>query len=137
MHITHQIDDEQQRIEIRVAGRIGAENACGIIQHAIVETYGNAYRELVLDLRQAWFDTSDQLFRLHWLLQMFKKVILQKDLRITVLFQLDEHEQWMCLDKAVDFDGLTLRYFTNRDAALQFLGRRNHPTPCSDLLTAG
>ncbi|MGD9946969.1 MAG: hypothetical protein AB7U29_00660 [Desulfobulbus sp.] len=126
MQLNNSIDKSGQRIEIQVAGRIGAENACGIIQHAIVEAYGNSYRELVLDLRQAWFDTTDQVFRLHSLLQMFKKVILQKELRITVLFHQDEGEQWMHLGKADDFDGITLRYFTNRDAALHFLDRKNH-----------
>ncbi|MDD2463841.1 MAG: hypothetical protein PHI97_07560 [Desulfobulbus sp.] len=130
MQLFNAIDESGQRLEIQVAGRIGAENACGIIQHAIVEAYGNTYRELVLDLRRAWFDSTDQIFRLHSLLQMFKKVILQRELRITVLFYQDEGEQWMHLDKAEDFDGITLRYFTNREAALLFLGRSS-PRPAA------
>lgn len=125
MQISNRIDDSGQRIEIQVVGRIGTENAYGIIQHAIVEAYGNTYGELVLDLRQAWLDTTGQIFHLHSLLLMFKKVILQKELRITVLFQQDEGEQWMSLDKAVDFDGITLRYFTSREDALHFLGRED------------
>lgn len=126
MQISNRIDESGQRIEIQVAGRIGAENAYGIIQHAIVEAYGNTYGELVLDLRQAWLDTTGQIFHLHSLLQMFKKVILQKELRITVLFRQDEDEQWMYLDKAGDFDGITLRYFTSREDALLFLGRKGN-----------
>jgi hypothetical protein len=122
MNITNHIDSERQRLEIRVTGQIGAENACGIIQHAIVEAYGSNYRELALDLRQAGFDHSTALFRLHSLLQLFKAIILQKDLRVTVLFNVDNAEQWMYLDKAEEFDGITMRYFTNREAALHFLG---------------
>jgi hypothetical protein len=123
MNITNHIDTVRQRLEIRVAGRIGAENACGIIQHAIVEAYGSNYREVALDLRQASLDHSTSLFRLHSLLQLFKAIILQKDLRVTVLFSMDNAEQWMYLDKAEEFDGITMRYFTNREAALHFLGK--------------
>ena len=129
MQLINSIDESGQRIKIKVAGRIGAESARSIIQHAIVEAYGNTYRELVLDLRQAWFDSTDQIFRLHSLLQMFKKVIMQKEMRITVLFSLDEGEQWMHLVKADDFDGITLRYFTNREAALHFLDQGQDWTP--------
>ncbi len=123
MNITNHIDSEHQRLEIRVAGRIGNENACGIIQHAIVEAYGSNYRELVLDLRQASLDHSTSLFRLHSLLQLFKAIILQKDLRVTVLFSVGNAEQWMYLDKAEEFDGINMRYFTQRESALHFLGR--------------
>ena len=123
MNITTHNDSEHQRLEIRVAGRIGNENACGIIQHAIVEAYGSNYREVALDLRQASFDHSTSLFRLHSLLQLFKAIIMQKDLRVTVLFSMGNAEQWMYLDKAEEFDGITMRYFTNREAALYFLGK--------------
>jgi hypothetical protein len=123
MNITNHIDSEHQRLEIRVAGRIGNENACGIIQHAIVEAYGSNYREVALDLRQASFDHSTSLFRLHSLLQLFKAIILQKDLRVTVLFSVGNAEQCMYLDKAEEFDGINMRYFTKRESALHFLGR--------------
>jgi hypothetical protein len=122
MQITNHIDSTCQRFEIRVAGKISADNALGIIQHAIVEAYGGDYRELVLDLRQARFDHSATLFRLHSLLQTFKLIILQKNLRITVLFSMDDAEHWMYLDKAEEFEGINMRYFTNREAALHFFG---------------
>ena len=123
MNITNHIDSEHQRLEIRVAGRIGNENACGIIQHAIVEAYGSNYREVALDLRQASFAPSTSLFRLHSLLQLFKAIILQKDLRVTVLFSVGNAEQWVYLDKAEEFDGINMRCFTKRESALHFLGR--------------
>ena len=123
MNATSHIDNLGRKLEIRVGGRIGADNACGIIQHAIVEAYGSEFRELVLDLRGAEFDHTASLFRLHSLLQVFKSVILQKELRVTVLFGSDEAEQWVSLDKAAEFDGITMRYFTNREAALHFLGQ--------------
>lgn len=123
MNVTSHIDNLGRKLEIRVGGRIGADNACGIIQHAIVEAYGSEFRELVLDLHGAEFDHTASLFRLHSLLQVFKSVILQKELRVTVLFGSDEAEQWVSLDKAAEFDGITMRYFTNREAALHFLGQ--------------
>jgi hypothetical protein len=123
MKITNCIDNQGQRIEIRVAGQIGAENICGIIQHAIVEAYCNTFEELVLDLRQAKLDTPEQFCRLQSLLEMFRKVILQKDLRITVLFRQGEGDQLVHLNKAADFDGITLRSFINRDASIHFFGR--------------
>ena len=123
MNVTSHIDNLGRKLEIRVGGRIDADNACGIIQHAIVEAYGSEFRELVLDLRGAEFDHKASLFRLHSLLQVFKSVILQKELRVTVLFGWDEAEQWVSLDKAAEFDGITMRYFTNREAALHFLGQ--------------
>jgi len=129
MLITNYIDAQQQQLEIQVVGRIDAANACGVIQHAIVEAYGSEYRRLVLDLRQADFDHSTALFRLHSLLQVFKSVILHKGVRITVLFSLENTEQWMSLDKAEEFDGITMRYFTNREAALHFLGTEDKELP--------
>lgn len=127
MNVTSHIDNLGRKLEIRVGGRIDADNACGIIQHAIVEAYGSEFRELVLDLRRAEFDHTASLFRLHSLLQVFKSVILQKELRVTVLFGSDEAEQWVSLDKAAEFDGITMRYFTNREAALHFLGQDDQP----------
>lgn len=129
MTITNHIDTHQQRIEIRVAEHISAESAFGIIQHAIVEAYGSQQRELVLDLRAASFDPAASLFRLHSLLQSFKSVILQKALRVIVLFASGDAEQWMSLDRAEDFDGITLRYFTDREAACRFLGSARPLSP--------
>ena len=125
MLITNHIDAGQQQLEIRVVGRIDAANACGVIQHAIVEAYGSDYRRMVLDLRRADFDHSASLFRLHSLLQVFQSLILHKGVRITVLFSLEYTEQWMSLDKAEEFDGITMRYFTNREAAVHFLGKED------------
>lgn len=52
-----------------------------------------------------------------------KKVILQKELRITGLFRQDEEEQWMYLDRADDFEDITLRSFLSRTAAIPFLAK--------------
>ena len=124
MNITTHIDSKRRRIAIRVAGRVGAESAYGILHHTIVEAYGNDCRELILDLRQADFVPSAALFRLHSLLQMFKTVILHKEVQITILFSTDKAEQWMHLDKAVDFAGINVRFFTNQMAARHFLGTK-------------
>lgn len=122
MEITKRIDNVQQLIEIQVSGEVIGEGSQQIIQQAIVEAYDSDYREMVLDLRKVSFDPSTSLFRLHSLLQIFKSVILQKELRVAVLFNTGNATQWMYLDKAVGFDGITMRYFTDRKAAL--LGAR-------------
>ena len=126
MKITNRITDNQERIEITVAGHISQENACGIIQYAISEVLGQPFKELVLDLRKALFPFPMALFRLHSLMQIFKNVVLQNELRVTILFHNGNTEQWMYLDKASEFDGINMKYFTSKKAALQFLSTDRH-----------
>ncbi len=127
MKITKRIDNEKQLIEIKVSGNVSENGSRNIIQSAIVEAYGSDYREMVLDLQEVNFDPSTALFRLHCLLQVFKSVILQKELRVAILFKTGDDTQWMYLNKAEEFEGITLRYFTDRKAAL--LGARLFAIP--------
>lgn len=126
MKVTNRITDNQERIEITVAGHISQENACGIIQYAISEVLGQPFKELVLDLRKALFPFPMALFRLHSLMQIFKNVVLQNELRVTILFHNGNTEQWMYLDKASEFDGINMKYFTSPKAAMQFLSTDRH-----------
>ena len=121
MKITNRISENQERLEIVVTGDISQENACGIVQYAITEVYDQDFKEMILDMRKACFPFPIALFRLHSLMQIFKYVILKKELRVTILFHNDYTEPWMHLDKAPEFEGINMKYFTSRQAALQFL----------------
>lgn len=122
MKITNRISENQECLKIVVTGDISQENACGIVQYAITEVYEQDFKEMVLDMRKAFFPFPVALFRLHSLMQIFKHVILKKELRVTILFHNDNTEQWMYLDKASEFEGINMKYFTSRQTALQFLG---------------
>lgn len=60
-----------------------------------------------------------------------KKVILQKELRITVLFRQDEEEQWMYLGRTDDYEDITLRSSANCAAAIHFLAKETVVWPPS------
>lgn|GEM_PF-3368118 len=122
MKIVHQINNEQQLIEIQFYGHAREESAHKIIQRAMVKVYGGDFQEVVLDLRKVTFEKSSSTFRLHSLVEVFKSVLLQKELQVTLMFDNEDGARWMFFKKAAEFDGITMRYFTNRKAAL--LGAR-------------
>lgn len=121
MTIDKHADKDRHLIEIRVTGEVNGEGGYGIFQHAIVEAHDAQCRELILDLRQASLGRSPHLFRLQSLIQIFKTVILRKDIRVTVLVSTDASEQWTSMDRAAEFDGITLRSCTSRQAAHRYL----------------
>ncbi len=122
MNITHRINNEQQLIEIQFSGHVNGESAHKIIQRAMVKVHGSDFREVVLDLQKVVFEDAGSMFRLHSLVQVFKSILLQKELRVTILFKVEDDARWMFLEKAAEFEGINMRYFTNRKAAL--LGAR-------------
>ena len=114
MQITNHIDPGQQRIEISVSGPVTQDNACGLIQYAIAELEGNRYREAMLDLRHVSANHPITLFRLHALMQVFKGIIMRKNMHLAILFNEENREQWIFLDRAANCDGINMKYFTNR-----------------------
>ncbi|ADW19146.1 hypothetical protein Despr_3013 [Desulfobulbus propionicus DSM 2032] len=121
MHISNHIDRKRHHITIEVSGRIDAHAVHPLIQYAILETYGQSYREMVLDLRRAEFDHWASMSRLRSLLQVFKSVIVQQELRVTVLFCLDDPAPSKPLDGTSELEGVTIRYCNNHRAAGHFL----------------
>lgn len=122
MKIVHQINNELQLVKIMFYGHAREESAHKIIQRAMVKVFGGDFQEVVLDLRKVIFEKSSSTFRLHSLVEVFKSVLLQKELQVTIMFDLEDGARWMFFEKVAKFDGITMRYFTNRKAAL--LGAR-------------
>ena len=122
MHISQSLSDDQQRVEIRVSGTLTAEAACAVLPYAATEAATESCREFVLDLREALVPHAVTLFRLPALLQTFKPLVQERDLRVTVVRTTGDREQWLCLDRAAACSGINLQYFSSRQAALQFAG---------------
>lgn len=122
MKTMYKINNEQQLIEIQFSGHVNGERAHKIIQRAMVKVHGSDFQEVVLDLRNVIFENSTSMFRLHSMVQVFKSILLQKALRVTIIFNEEDGARWMFLEKATEFEGINMRYFTDRKAAL--LGAR-------------
>ena len=119
MQITNHLAPEQQQIVITVTGPITQDNACSLIQYALTELENNAYREATLDLRGVSTLHPIALFRLHSLLQVFNELLLRRNIHLSILFNEEDREQWIFLDKAVNCEGINLKCFTNRQAIRQ------------------
>ena len=120
MHITQSETNDHQRIEIRVRGPITAEAACALVPFALAEASGAHCREFVLDLRDADVAHTVAVLRGQSLLQLFTPVVQERDLQVTLLCRTNGSEQWLCLDRAATCQGINLKVFASRQAALQF-----------------
>ncbi|MGI6656267.1 MAG: hypothetical protein ACOX5Z_05500 [Desulfobulbus sp.] len=117
MRMTSHVDTGGQSMTIRVEGPVDARDSYEVLEHAVVSGFTKEYHELVLDLRQAWFDESCSLFRQHTLVRIFHALILEKSMRITVLFGLKQDEQRIDLHKSDESSWVTLRYSATHKAA--------------------
>lgn len=133
MKITHHIKHEQGLIEIQFSGHVNEESAHKIIQRAMVKVHGSDFQEVVLDLCKVTFENPSSMLRLHSVIKVFKSVLMQKELLVTIMFNTEDGARWLFLERAAEFEGINMRCFTNRKAAL--LGARlfavqTRPTHC-------
>lgn len=65
----------------------------------MVKVYAGDFQEVVLDLRKVTFEKSSSMFRLHSLIEVFKSVLLQKKLQVTITFDMEDGARWMFFKK--------------------------------------
>jgi len=133
VNITHHIKHAQRLIEIQFSGYDNEESAHKIIQRAMVKVHGSDVQEVLLDLRNVTFKNPSSMLRLHSVIKVFKSILMQKELLVTIMFNTEDGARWLFLEKATEFEGINVRCFTNRKAAL--LGARlfaiqTKPTRC-------
>lgn len=116
VQIRHQFDEEQQRLELQITGPVPPEETCSILRYITGEIVHTEYRELVLDLRQALFTFIDTQDHFQALLHTFIATVLEKGIRVTMLFTQEETEQWLALNSVRPNGGINVRYGTLRQA---------------------